>query len=194
MKGRTIVLVSHHVQLCAPGAAYVVALDNGRMQFAGSGADFQKSGVLAGLTQSGGAEPAEDDTPDVEELADAAAPSRSSSEAAAAEEPEQEKKKAKKAPRRLVEEEKRAVGRISRDIWTTYLGACGGPGYWVLFALALGVAAISPVLENGWLKCVVSLAVEGFVTDLGGAGSGPDLRWRRRARRRRFITSPSMLS
>lgn len=30
MKGRTTVLVSHHVQLCAPGAKYIVALENGR--------------------------------------------------------------------------------------------------------------------------------------------------------------------
>ena len=30
MRGRTVILVSHHVQLCAPGASYIVALDNGR--------------------------------------------------------------------------------------------------------------------------------------------------------------------
>ena len=35
MRGRTVILVSHHVQLTAPGAAYVVSLENGLLQYAG---------------------------------------------------------------------------------------------------------------------------------------------------------------
>jgi hypothetical protein len=31
-----------------------------------------------------------------------------------------------KAPRKLIEDEKRAKGRIARDVWTTYLSALGG--------------------------------------------------------------------
>jgi hypothetical protein len=69
--------------------------------------------------------------------------------------PEDEAKaleKKKLGPRRLVEEETRAVGRISRDIWGTYILACGGRVYWSLFVIAMVLAAASPVLENGWLK------------------------------------------
>lgn len=33
----------------------------------------------------------------------------------------------KKGPRKLVEDERRAKGRISRDIWATYFKALGGP-------------------------------------------------------------------
>ncbi|BGP39463.1 hypothetical protein JCM10449v2_003413 [Rhodotorula kratochvilovae] len=43
LKGRTVILVSHHVQLTAPGAAYVVQLANGRVAFQGSGAAFLES-------------------------------------------------------------------------------------------------------------------------------------------------------
>ncbi|GAA5837596.1 hypothetical protein JCM11251_002021 [Rhodosporidiobolus azoricus] len=43
LEGRTVILVSHHVQLTAPGAAYVVELDNGRIKFSGSSADFLNS-------------------------------------------------------------------------------------------------------------------------------------------------------
>ena len=47
MRGRTVILVSHHVQLCAPGASYIVALDNGRLQFQGKQAEFQAKGATA---------------------------------------------------------------------------------------------------------------------------------------------------
>ncbi|KAL0069222.1 hypothetical protein AAF712_003585 [Marasmius tenuissimus] len=47
MKGRTVILVSHHVQLCAAGADYIVALDNGRVRFQGDYTTFQGSGVMS---------------------------------------------------------------------------------------------------------------------------------------------------
>jgi hypothetical protein len=61
----------------------------------------------------------------------------------------------KKPARKLVEEEKRAVGRIGRDIWKTYIGACGNVWYWILFITFLIIASASPVLENGWLRCEI---------------------------------------
>jgi ABC-type multidrug transport system ATPase subunit len=167
MRGRTIILVSHHVQLCAPGASYIVALDNGRLQFQGGPTEFQASGVLNVLSQSGATDPtdAKEDTvvPDVEDIADSKAPSPTnagdSSETTSTTAPTavdaEVKPEQKKAPRKLVEEEKRAVGRIGKDIWATYLGACGGPFYWTLFTVSLVVAAASPVLENGWLKYIL---------------------------------------
>jgi uncharacterized protein (DUF4415 family) len=61
-------------------------------------------------------------------------------------------KQDKKPARKLVEEEKRAVGRISRDIWETYFWACGQVWYWVIFIGVLLLASLSPVVENGWLR------------------------------------------
>ncbi len=58
----------------------------------------------------------------------------------------------KKGPRKLVEEEARAVGRVDRTVWETYIKACGGVPYWLIFALAFVLAAVSPVAENGWLR------------------------------------------
>ncbi|GAA5944109.1 uncharacterized protein JCM15063_005316 [Sporobolomyces koalae] len=43
LKGRTVILVSHQVQLTAPGAAYIVSLENGRTAFVGSASEFLKS-------------------------------------------------------------------------------------------------------------------------------------------------------
>lgn len=156
MKGRTVILVSHHVQLCAPGAAYVVALDNGRVQFEGSREAFYSSGVIATLVQSAEAEEENTDKDEKEAL-------KVAEENILPEEPESETsstaastpasgKLEKKPARKLVEEEKRAVGRISRDIWETYIWACGSGWYWALFIGVLVIASASPVLENGWLR------------------------------------------
>ncbi|KAG6901340.1 hypothetical protein C0995_013396 [Termitomyces sp. Mi166 len=66
--------------------------------------------------------------------------------------PVSEVKAEKKKPRKLIEEEKRAVGRIGRDIWETYIRACGNVWYWIVFGVVLIIGSISPVFENGWLR------------------------------------------
>jgi hypothetical protein len=155
LKDRTVILVSHHVQLCTPGAKFIVALDNGRVQFSGDQEHFQSSGVMNTLVQSGNADVAEDkegvalDVAAAQEKAvsDTEPNSETSSTIAAF-----DIKEEKKAPRKLVEEEKRAVGRIGRDIWETYIRACGDVRYWSLFIAALVLAALIPVAENGWLE------------------------------------------
>ena len=172
MHGRTVVLVSHHVQLCATGAEYVVALDNGRVIYSGGRESFLSSGVIRSLVQSGAAETEEEEkAPEIPTIEDeikaedeksavtyASTSSEASSSAVtastavtaktAAAETKGEKKK---APRKLIDDEARAVGRISKDVWMTYINACGNIWYWALFVLALLLAAASPIVENGWL-------------------------------------------
>jgi ABC-type multidrug transport system ATPase subunit len=160
MVGRTIILVSHHTQLCAPGASYIVALDNGRVQFEGSRDAFYNSAGIASLIQSTqtDVEP-QDDKGEKEALeaaqesilSEALEPESKPSSTIASTPPSV--KLEKKSARKLVEEEKRAVGRISRDIWETYIWACGSGWYWTIFIFILIVASASPVLENGWLRC-----------------------------------------
>lgn len=164
MKGRTVILVSHHVQLCAPGAKYVVALDNGRLLFEGSKEKFYDSGILASLVQSEQTQDEPENNDDKEEkdqlekaeerILSEEPPSETTSTVASA---SPSIKAEKKPARKLVEEEKRAVGRISRDIWETYIWACGNGWYWALFIFILVVASASPVLENGWLRSVIHL-------------------------------------
>ncbi|KAI0948073.1 hypothetical protein AcW1_009675 [Taiwanofungus camphoratus] len=172
MRGRTVILVSHHVQLCAPSAGYIVALDNGRVIFEGNRDAFRSSDVLNTLVQSG----ATDSTDDKEETAvtgveeaiseknlpngnGEGSSETTSTSGTTAIDPEVKPEK-NKVPRKLIEEEKRAVGRIGKDIWAAYIGACGGYGYWILFALALMLAALSPVFENGWLRVWTGSALE----------------------------------
>ncbi|OCH85283.1 hypothetical protein OBBRIDRAFT_839078 [Obba rivulosa] len=155
MRGRTIILVSHHVQLCSPSASYIVALDNGRVQFQGDGEQFKSSGVLSTLVQSGAADASDDKketlVPGMEEIAEKQIASNGHTEensetgsntTTAATPVEKPKPEVKKVPRKLIEEEKRR--------WE----------YWSIFALALIIAALSPVLENGWLQIWSGSALE----------------------------------
>ena len=169
MRGRTVILVSHHVQLCAPGASYIVALDNGRVQFQGDSDEFRTSGAMNSLVQSGQADdkdykeamPAvtveevipETLQPDSPSNSDGdTGPNSETSSTAVTTVASESKPEQKKAPRKLVEEETRAVGRISRNVWKTYILACGAQWYWSLFLVIVVLAAISPVAENWWLK------------------------------------------
>ena len=161
VRGRTVILVSHHVQLCAPGANYVVALDNGRVTFQGDRDSFLASPVMATLVHANTDEAdGKDAQPPVVETVEnqyeaaetmSAEPISETSSTLTPQESKPEPEK-KKSPRKLIEEEKRAVGRISRDIWETYIKACGGYKYWTIFALSLVLGALSPVVENWWLK------------------------------------------
>ena len=161
MQGRTVILVSHHVQLCAPGASYITALDNGRVLFEGSKEDFYSSGIMKTLVQTTEFFREMDDKEGKTtsekgketDLAEELYPSSSETSSTVAPSiPASVIKADKKPPRKLVEEEKRAVGHIGRDIWETYIRACGNVWYWFLFIAFLIIASASPVLENGWLR------------------------------------------
>jgi ABC-type multidrug transport system ATPase subunit len=155
--GRTVILVSHHVQLCARGASYVVALDNGRLEFAGNRNEFLNSDIIKSLVQTvdGGGEKAETAEAKlvVEDEPAVVNGDKSDSGSTIAPIPS-EKDVKRKVPRKLIEEEKRAIGRIGRDIWATYFWACGSGLYWAVFIFVVVVASLSPVLENGWLRYV----------------------------------------
>ncbi len=158
MRGRTVILVSHHVQLCTPGAGYIVALENGRIQYQGDRQGFQASSVMQTLVQSSSESTDEKEEAAIEDLKPSSSQTPSEAQSTtdttvtAVATPKSDKKA--KAPRKLVEEEKRAVGRISRDVWSTYIHACGHWPFWAVFMLILLLAALSPVLENGWLRQV----------------------------------------
>ncbi|KAF9031702.1 multidrug resistance-associated ABC transporter [Hymenopellis radicata] len=158
MQGRTVILVSHHVQLCAEGASYIVALDNGHVRFEGSREAFQTSGVIRTLVQSGFTDEKDIAPEKEEELVEAQLEAEEGSETSSTIAPTVTPSEAttaaekKKPARKLVEEEKRAVGRIGKDIWLTYIKACGSPVYWSIFILVFVLGALSPVAENSWLK------------------------------------------
>ncbi|KAJ7737145.1 multidrug resistance-associated ABC transporter [Mycena maculata] len=149
MRGRTVVLVSHHVQLCAPGAGYVVALDNGRVQFQGTPEHFKSSGAMASLVLSTNAEL--EDEKEEAAIADSGALTADADHNTADSGSDPTPTEVKKVPRKFFEDEKRAVGRVALDVWKLYITACGSGWYWVLFFFIFILAGLAPLLENGWL-------------------------------------------
>ncbi|KAH6918109.1 ATP-binding cassette transporter [Coprinopsis sp. MPI-PUGE-AT-0042] len=154
MMGRSLILVSHHVQLCASGAAYVVALDNGQLEFAGDSAAFRASGVSRRLGQSDGS-------------ASVAGQSEGSSQTATLDTAEEETKagapsgKEEKVARKFVEEETREVGHIKRGVWSLLVKSCGGYLYWTFLAILFVLAPISVILESAWIKHWTAETLEG---------------------------------
>nr|GAT54702.1 multidrug resistance-associated ABC transporter protein [Mycena chlorophos] len=143
LRGRTVILVSHHVQLCA---AYIVALDNGRVQFQGTADAFKGSTMYGTLVQTSGQQtptngPSLTEKLDVEVEELPVQPDESTAPAAT-----------KKKPRKLVKEEERLVGHVDFGIWTAYFHSWGTRTQWIVLVLVLLAAAGSPVLENGWLR------------------------------------------
>lgn len=60
----------------------------------------------------------------------------------------------KKAARKLYDEEKRAVGRIARNIWLMYFRACGSWLFWGPFVLIFVLGSTSAIFNNGWLRWI----------------------------------------
>ncbi|KAG2343136.1 multidrug resistance-associated ABC transporter [Suillus weaverae] len=165
MHGRTVILVSHHVQLCLTGASYVVALDNGHLLFAGEREVFEASPVKRTLVQTmGGAGKRQGAASTSKNTSVSAGHSTVATPVQDDMEPdpisetsstvvnELQANVERKAPRKLVEDEKRAVGRVSRDVWELYVKSCGAYRYWVWFLSILVLGALCPVAENWWLK------------------------------------------
>lgn len=170
MADRTILLVSHHTALVSPGAAYIVALENGDVKFAGTRAEFVECGLMAELdaedpeAQPTAGEKAEEKT--IEELPALKHKSVASlsGAAASASEPNSETSSITdvtedstpaapvKTPRKLIEDEKRVRGRIAWSVWQLYFRSLGGPGWWICFILSVIIAMLVPVAERGWVK------------------------------------------
>ncbi|KAG2156756.1 multidrug resistance-associated ABC transporter [Suillus bovinus] len=164
MHGRTVILVSHHVQLCLSGAAYVVALDNGQLLFAGEREAFEASPVKGTLVQTmAGASKRQTAASTSKDPSVSASHSPVStpvqdvefdptSETSSTVVNEPQVSVERKVPRKVVEDEKRAVGRVNRDVWKLYVKSCGAYRYWVWFLSVLVLGALCPVAENLWLK------------------------------------------
>lgn len=56
-----------------------------------------------------------------------------------------------KPAKKMIEDERREVGRVSRAVWSLYLGFAGGSMYFALFAFAFLGSKFAAVAESLWL-------------------------------------------
>ncbi|KAF7727026.1 hypothetical protein EC973_008140, partial [Apophysomyces ossiformis] len=132
MKNRTRILVTHHVNLCIPGADLLVHIHQGRVVAAGSPTELRQSGKLASILLES-EEETENERKEMEPIDETTATND-------------------KAPKVLVEEEERETGSVKSKYYLTYLKMVGGVPYWVLIALVVLVSRGLDIFVTWWLK------------------------------------------
>ncbi|KAI0048024.1 multidrug resistance-associated ABC transporter [Auriscalpium vulgare] len=142
LANRTVVLVTHHVELVLPSSHYLVRMLDGRIDTQGTVAELRERGILDEITHEAEAE-ATEEKPAVtaEQVGEQQGDEEESAKPAAQ----------AKAPRKLVKDEKRETGRVKWSIYNDYLEASS---YWtwaILILLMLVTQGLS-VSEKFWIK------------------------------------------
>lgn len=158
MKGRTVILVTHQVNLVAPSSAYVVSLEDGQVVAAGTPAELVASGDLE-LTEE---EMERSDTPTSSTLAPDSPVDNIEENLDGIEGDALDTKKQTDADRaapetiklakQLVATEVQGQGVISFSTYMLYFKSMGGLFFWVILGLAFGGAQLLQIASNAWIK------------------------------------------
>ncbi|OJT05881.1 ATP-dependent bile acid permease [Trametes pubescens] len=148
LTNRTVILVTHHVELVLPGTYYLVRMLDGRIDTQGTVQDLRASGILDDIIQFEETE-AHKEEQAVEEVerkvdSDVDIDGETSGEVEAA--PKDHKK-----PRKLVEDEHRETGGVKWRIYNTYLEASSYWTWGILLVLIL-LAQVLGIGEKIWIK------------------------------------------
>ncbi|KAI0275322.1 multidrug resistance-associated ABC transporter [Gloeopeniophorella convolvens] len=146
LANRTVILVTHHVELVLPGAHYLVRMLDGRIDTQGTLSELRARGILDEIAQS-------EEVTAHEEEQKAAAEEPSAEEAAveATLEDPQPVKDAVKKPRKLVKDEERQEGGVKWNIYNTYLKA-SSYWTWTILGTLILLSQILSVSEKVWIK------------------------------------------
>ncbi|KAN0111601.1 hypothetical protein V8E52_008339 [Russula decolorans] len=140
---RTVILVTHHVELVLPGAYYLVRMLDGRIDTQGTLTELRAQGFLDDIATSEEVKVHEDEqeaaaeTPNAEEIA---------AEVVEGALPGSETKK----PRKLVKDEERQEGGVKWNIYNTYLKA-SSYWTWTILGFFIILFQILTVSERVWV-------------------------------------------
>ncbi|KAJ7222262.1 hypothetical protein GGX14DRAFT_694507 [Mycena pura] len=140
---RTVVLVTHHVELVLPGAHYLVRMLDGRIDTQGTVKELRAQGVLDDITHDAAVE--------VKKEAAAVAavePAPADADAAPVDVKDGEQSK---SPRKLVKDEHREVGGVKWKIYKSYLKA-SSYSIWCFLAFVVVLLQLLSVGEKLWIK------------------------------------------
>lgn len=144
LANRTVILVTHHVELVLPSAHYLVRMLDGRIDTQGTLADLRARGILDEIAHS------EEVNAHEEELSAAVADpplepvdaSEVENSGAATE---------TKKPRKLIKDEERQQGGVKWSIYNTYLKA-SSYWTWIILSFFIILAQLLSVSEKVWIK------------------------------------------
>ncbi|KAG2056641.1 hypothetical protein BDR06DRAFT_952711 [Suillus hirtellus] len=142
MANRTVILVTHHVELVLPGTYYLVRILDGRIDAQGTVKDLRAQGILDHIAQDSTAEVKEE-----ESVAAFEVPVEAQEGSDGADTPVESKKK----PRKLVKDEHREAGGVKWAIYNAYLKASS---YWTWFMLGILIVCSQSlgVIEKLWVR------------------------------------------
>ena len=135
-KGRTRILVTHHVGLTLPRTDYAVSLSDGTVEHAGYVQDLQRSGVLDQILKQESndrdaeAERVEKELSKAEDEEILHKVLTTATESSALIDTGEVDSKGKTQPKKFTEDEKREKGSIKLGIWGEYLKTSGGWWFW----------------------------------------------------------------
>ncbi|TFK50262.1 P-loop containing nucleoside triphosphate hydrolase protein [Heliocybe sulcata] len=142
---RTVLLVTHHVSLILPSAAYIVRLLDGGIDIKGS---------VEELTANGHTDRLCGDLPETEIAATETAKDSPTSEDTDEQDIDKDihdHSRTPNTPRKLVEDERRAAGSVKSSIYKTYFGASS---YWTWSVILLLIALnqVMGVIQKIWIE------------------------------------------
>jgi ABC-type methionine transport system ATPase subunit len=138
LKGRTIILVTHHVRLCLPGAHYLVKLEKGIVAGHGFVDALKASGELVQLL---GEEAVGNDTKSPDDSDD-------DDDSHSVVDEEDYDIDRTTAVNKLVKEEESAEGHVKYDVYKTYIEACGGWPFWATLIFSYIISRFFTFAEN----------------------------------------------
>ncbi|KAH9224216.1 P-loop containing nucleoside triphosphate hydrolase protein [Leptodontidium sp. 2 PMI_412] len=146
--GRTRILVTHHVALCASKTKYIVELGDGTIAQAGLVSELENDGTLQQIISH-----EEVESEIVEDEDPTAVNSAESSNGDSTEIGEALKKvDSKKAPKKFVEDELREQGRVKTRIYLDYMKFSGGWPFWITALVAFSLLQILVTGRAWWIR------------------------------------------
>jgi ABC-type multidrug transport system ATPase subunit len=154
MAGRTIIIASHAVEALAPLADHAIYLDEGRVQWQGTGPELLESEHMSHLKSetSSSSSVLEDDSAATSEPDLTHMPRKASLPSDIEETSFEVVRVPAKTPRQLLVDEDRAKGAVDFRLWSGLLRMNDGPGYFTAFILTTLISIVGPVGERQYLK------------------------------------------
>ncbi|KAF8508697.1 multidrug resistance-associated ABC transporter [Gautieria morchelliformis] len=134
LENRTIVLVTHNVELVLPGAYYLVRMLDGRIDVQGTTEELRRQGTLEAITKDSSLE---------HQLQGRETPPDKPSDARGAD--------LEKKPRQIVKAEARETGSVKWRIYQTYMKA-SSYWTWAILAIFICIHQLLGVTEKLWIK------------------------------------------
>ncbi|KAG2143718.1 hypothetical protein DEU56DRAFT_792331 [Suillus clintonianus] len=142
MENRTVILVTHHVELVLPGTYYLVRMLDGRIDTKGTVKDLRAQGILDHIAQDSTAEvKAEEPVAAIETPVELQEDSVEADASVGS----------KKKPRKLIKDEHREAGGVKWSIYNAYLKA-SSYRTWFLLGILIVCSQSLGVIEKLWVR------------------------------------------